>query len=83
VAITWLELMPSCLTSEKMDPPFSCSACKTVQYCSEACQRADWCRHDKECDEFRDSGFEEEIESCKKSLIEGKDKLDEQLYAAS
>ena len=83
MAITWLELMPSCQTCEKMDPPFRCSACKTVQYCSEACQRADWCRHDKECDQFRDKGFEEQIESNKKSLIEGKGHLDGQLYAAS
>jgi ankyrin repeat protein len=66
-----------------MDPPFRCSACKTVQYCSEACQRADWCRHDKECDQLRDNGFEETIEMIKKKLIEGMDHLDGQLYQAS
>ena len=26
-----------------------CARCKCVRYCSEACQRADWAVHQKEC----------------------------------
>ena len=29
--------------------PNQCSKCKTIYYCSRACQSADWCTHKAEC----------------------------------
>jgi ankyrin repeat protein len=58
---TWPDRCAGC--GAVPDPPLRCGGCRAVNYCSAACQRADWCDHKPRCIHLLESGYAGMLES--------------------